>query len=109
MRLKSSMKFSKNVCPICDKVLKLKQINKNCVFECSTKDNNIKSSSHYTVEVNKDVEMQHINMFPFIVFNTNKSKSSKLYQYNINNELELLLHNNSYIPEQLKKFIYVSV
>jgi len=71
-------KVQLNVCPLCDKVLQLKQINRVNVYSCRTRGQ--MSQSHYEVECDKNNLIQKMYVGPYCVSNCSKSVKSKILQ-----------------------------
>ena len=75
------MKFPTSVCPLCDKVLTLKQVAGVSVFACPTQaEGLVKPKSHYEVEMDKKAEIQHIIVMPFAVDTFGDASRSRVYR-----------------------------
>ena len=71
------MKFQTNVCPLCNKVLKLKQVAKVNVWSCSTPSNH--ESTHYEVEYDVTTAIQHIYIDDLCIDSFVNSVKSRIY------------------------------
>jgi hypothetical protein len=75
------MKFPVNVCPLCNKVMKLRQLAKVVnLFECPTQVDELKGKSHYEVEFDSREEIQHIIIFPYSIDTLGNSSKSRIYK-----------------------------
>lgn len=70
------MKFQINQCPLCGKVLKMNKISGVVTYYC---DSDIKS--HYEVETDGKITIQHIYAFPYAVDNFANSTRSRIYKW----------------------------
>jgi hypothetical protein len=84
------MKFQTNVCPLCDKVLKLHQISKVNTYRCPKLNSNGKS--HYEVEFYMNSAIQHIYINDWAIDNLENIPKSRLYK-TINNKWCLVSDN----------------
>lgn len=70
------MKFQINECPLCGVVLKFKSSHGVTTYFCSTE-----MKSHYEVETDGKVCIQHIYAFPYAVDNFASSQRSRIYKW----------------------------
>lgn len=73
-------KFQTNVCPLCDKVLRFRQISKVNVYSCPNHAEGAKS--HYEVEYDKCATIQHIYVGNYGIDNFDNSYRSRVYKHN---------------------------
>lgn len=77
------MKFQTNICPLCNKSLRLRQVAGVKVFECPTVMKNLplnSHNSHYVVESDSLLEIQHMVVLPYSVDTYANSTGSRIYQ-----------------------------
>jgi len=76
-------KFSTNVCPLCDKVLKFHKVYGVNAFECPTK--------HYQVELDADQSIQHIYIDDLCLDNYSNHNRSRIWRLDADNKWKMLL------------------
>ena len=85
------MKFECNICPLCDSVLRLRQMAGVNVFECPSHCSGIDSASHYQVEVDSRIEVQHIIIYPYAIDTFGNQPMSRVYKFNDSNKCQLIM------------------
>lgn len=80
------MKFETNYCPLCNGILTLKKIAGVNVYSCSTSFNiqeldGLKSISHYSVEMDEHMSIQHMYIYPYAIDNFGNESKSRVYKY----------------------------
>lgn len=78
-------KFETSMCPLCNKMLKLRQVSKVNVYDCPTQIewNSVsgpRSKSHYEVEIDHKTSIQHVYAMPFGIDNFGDSMASRIYK-----------------------------
>lgn len=77
------MKFSTNVCPLCDKVLKFHKTHGVNAFECP--------AQHYQVELDAENSIQHIFIDDLCLDNYSNHSRSRIWKLNEDNKWKMLL------------------
>ena len=89
------MKFECNICPLCDKVLRLRRLAGVNVFECpgacSSTELPIDEASHYQVEVDSRIEVQHIIIYPYAIDTFGNQPMSRVYKLDNNKKCQLIM------------------
>lgn len=75
-------KFSTNVCPLCDKVLKFHKVHGVTSFECPSK--------HYQVELDTNQSIQHIFIDDLCLDNYSNHNKSRIWQLGEDNKWKML-------------------
>lgn len=73
-----SMKFQINVCPLCNKSLRLKKVAGVNVYSCAAA--SIHGNSHYEVECDQNTIIQHIYVDDWCIDNVDSSIKSRVHK-----------------------------
>jgi hypothetical protein len=104
------VRFERNVCPLCDRVMRLRQVAKVNVFDCPTQVDGSKNyNSHYEVAYDKDSAAQKIHLGQWIVENFDDHRRSRLYKKELFGEDWKLIGEIPQIKADLKEIMLTRI
>jgi hypothetical protein len=75
------MKFPINKCPLCGKFITFKKVAGVEVYSCHSTMDDLPEQSHYVVEKDSKLEVQHMYVFPYSIDTFADTPKSRIYKF----------------------------